>query len=70
MGTKIKEGQKIIWDSSFGFEIGEFLKYLNDDAECEIDIKTGTICGPMNVYSSEVIPYTKENHENIRQKYS
>lgn len=67
----MKKGDRIIWDSGFGYEIGYFI----EDSErkmynsCTIDLLTGVVQGESLRSKDEVLPYTKENQEKMVSKY-
>lgn len=65
----MKAGDKIIWDSCFGYDIGLFVKEISCGGECIIDLKGGIVTGNITVYKSEVLPYSQKNYNTMIKKY-
>jgi len=67
----MKTGDKIIWDSGFGYDLGYFVSEedcIYNNVRC--DMVTGVVHGVNSYRKSEVIPYTEEKHEEMNTKYS
>lgn len=62
-------GQKIIWDSGYGYDLGYFLKEGNSYYTWLIDKVTGKFRGNVSVSKGEVLPYSKELHDKLIEKY-
>jgi len=70
--NKLKEGDKIIWDSHFGYEIGY---YVSDEGvmynTCLVKLVTGICPGVNNSLTKhEIIPYNRENLTEMVTKYN
>lgn len=67
----MKAGDRIIWDSGFGYEIGYFI----EDGEKQmynsfkIDLVTGVVQEETLRSKDEIIPYTLENQNQMKVKY-
>ena len=67
----MKKGDKIIWDSGFGYEIGYFI----EDAEKQmynsykIELVTGIVQEETLRSKDEIMLYTKENQSLMKAKY-
>jgi hypothetical protein len=67
----MKKGDRIIWDSGFGYEIGYFI----EDAEKQmynsykIELITGIVQEETLISKDEIIPYTKENQNRMKVRY-
>ena len=67
----MKKGDRIIWDSGFGYEIGYFI----EDAEKQmynsykIELITGIVQEETLRSKDEIIPYSKENQSQMKAKY-
>jgi hypothetical protein len=67
----MKTGDKIIWDSGFGYDLGYFISEdINIYNNIRCDMVTGVVHGVNSYSKSEVIPYIKEKHEEMNAKYS
>ncbi len=67
----MKQGDKIIWDSGFGYELGYFLKYNEEHilnySECYMI--TGIAHGKCSYLKQEVCLYTLNNIKLMIAKY-
>ena len=67
----MKKGDKIIWDSGFGYDIGYFI----EDSEkimynsYKIELVTGVIQEETLRSKDEIIPYNIENRIKMTTKY-
>lgn len=67
----MKKGDKIIWDSGFGYEIGYFI----EDSEKQmynsykIELVTGIVQEETLRSKDEIILYTTENQIKMKNKY-
>ena len=66
-----KKGQKIIWDSRFGYDLGYFIGDTNHNmyGTFGVDLVTGIVGGKLFVYESEVIPYNEDTIKQMVKKY-
>lgn len=64
----MKKGDKIIWDSHFGYELGEFVK-SKDDGEVVIRLTTGSVIGEISDYETRIYPYSEKKIEELRSLY-
>lgn len=66
-----KKGNKIIWDSHFGYEIGYFIEDSHNQmyGSYKIDLTTGVVQGESLRPSSEVIPYDDKMINEMIKKY-
>ena len=66
----MKNGDKIIWDSGFGYEIGY---YRADEGvmygTCLVDLRTGIAIGEVSMSKIEIHPYTIEKIAELTAKY-
>lgn len=67
----MKKGDRIIFDSGSGYEIGCFVKrHLDESPQVVIEFKSGTVRDKIGVvWSSEVKPYSKELVKELTAKY-
>lgn len=67
----MKKGDKIIWDSGFGYEVGFFIGEGNDKMynSYRINLVTGSVEGDSLRSKDEVIPYGKEEIKLMFNKY-
>ena len=67
----MKKGDKIIWDSHFGYEVGYF---SNEKGvmynTSEVDLVSGIVHGKLSVTSYEILAFTKEIVESLNVKYN
>jgi len=74
METKFSPGQRIIWNSGFGYEIGYFVKEINDssmfDGLLRVKFESG-LCFDKEgiVLKSELNPYTETLVSELAKKY-
>lgn len=66
----MKKGNKVIWDSNFGYELGYYLGEGNQINTFLIDIKTGLIKAPVSYPIHQVKIYTKKLHNELKEKYN
>lgn len=66
----MKNGDKIIWDSYFGYDIGYFVEESDTQHDAyRCDMRTGVVIG-LNTYpKSQVHPYTDEKLAEMKKKY-
>ena len=67
----MKKGDKIIWDSGFGYEIGYFIKdsSYNTYHSYQVNLITGIIEGKCMFSQSEIHLYTEEKQLEMKNKY-
>ena len=67
----MKKGDKIIWDSGFGYEIGYFIEDTEKQMynSYKIDLITGVVQEETLRSKDEIILYTKENQSRMKAKY-
>lgn len=65
----MKIGDKVIWDSNFGYEVGYFLGDSNAYCQYSVDIISGKYRGKASVSQSSIKPYTEELIEELIVKY-
>lgn len=64
-----KEGDKVIWDSHFGYEIGIFIGEGNQYHTYLIMPKSGIIQDKCSYSKSEIHHYTEELANTLSKKY-
>ncbi len=64
------KGDKIIWDSGFGYDIGYYLKDI-EQMSCsgQSYMVSGPIGGKFTDYSGRFLPFTKEKVDELNKKY-
>lgn len=66
----LKRGDKIIWDSGFGYEVGT---YVNSRGvmygTCLVDLVTGIIHGEVSHPHKNIFHYSDELAEKLSKKY-
>ena len=62
-------GDKVIWDSNFGYEVGYFLGDSNAYFQYSIDIISGKYRGNASVSRSSLKPYTEKLILELILKY-
>lgn len=66
----IKKGDKVIWDSGFGYEIGEYIGEGVMYYTYAMKLLTGNFSGSEVSYRcNEVHIYSKEKHDEMKLKY-
>ena len=65
----MKKGDKIIWDSHFGYEIGYFIEESNDNM-CKVNIGTGIATGECLHSKNEIHPYNLDKLSEMQNKYN
>jgi hypothetical protein len=67
----MNKGDKIIWDSKFGWEVGYFLSDSHDVMynTLEVNLVTGVVDGSIMHSRDEIKPYTKELAKEMKKKY-
>lgn len=63
-------GDKVIWDSGFGYDLGYYIRKddnIYNNVRC--DMVTGIAQREISYSKTEVIPYTEEKHEEMKKKY-
>lgn len=64
----MEKGNKVIWDSGFGYDIGYYVK--TEKNVDKILLATGVYSGmPLVFPSFEISDYSKELHETLAAKY-
>lgn len=68
----MNQGDKIIWDSGFGYDIGEFVKNsLAHENHSIIVLRSGISANKQLLVSSkEIIEYTDEHATELSKRYS
>lgn len=68
---KFKKGDKIIWDSGFGYEIGYFIEESNEFMyhSFRIDLCTGVVQGQCLRYQGQIKPYNEQTISEMVSKY-
>ena len=62
-------GDKVIWNSNFGYEVGYFLGDSNAYFEYSVNIVSGRYKGIASVYQSSLKPYSEELIEELSKEY-
>jgi hypothetical protein len=62
-------GDKVIWDSNFGYEVGYFLSDSNAYFQYSVDIISGKYKGEASVSQTSLKPYSLELVEELTKKY-
>ena len=71
----MKQGDKMLWDSGFGYEEVEFVRelgeyYLGYHLPVEVIYLTGSCVGQNGMCERrQLIPYTTLNQKNLEKKY-
>lgn len=65
----INIGDKIIWDSNFGYEIGIFLGWGNQYNTYLVNLTTGIILGEVSHSIDEIKLYSDELKDKLNKKY-
>jgi len=66
----MKPGDKIIWDSAFGYDLGFYQSDKGVSYEtCLVKLVTGPAQGKLSVPKHEVLPYTTQNYKKTAAKY-
>ena len=65
----MNEGDKIIWDSHFGYEIGYFGGVGKIYSSFECDMITGIVQGLNSYTETEIYPYSDELVLELTKKY-
>ena len=65
----MKAGDRIIWDSRWGYEIGYFVGNSNLYNDYTVDLITGKCQGKLSVNMSEVIPYSIDLIKEKEKRY-
>jgi len=65
------KGDKIIWDSGFGWEVGFYIRDSDDTIynTHEVLLVTGVVNGSIMHPRDEIKPYTKELAKEMKKKY-
>lgn len=64
------KGDKVIWDSHFGYEIGYFIGEGNQDNTWLIDIKSGICKGECSYSKNQIYKYSDELIDKLTEKYN
>jgi len=65
----MKKGQRIIFDSGFGYELGYFVGDQKIDNDYTINLITGKTTGEISISKDMVKDYSKELILMLSQKY-
>lgn len=67
----MKEGDKIIWDSDFGYEVGYYIKEsdFNIYNTYLVNVCTGIVTGECMHPKHEIIAYNPKNLAEMQNKY-
>lgn len=66
----MKKGDKIIWDSGFGYELGTFVKERGVMHHTSlVNLTTGIVQGEVSHSISEILPYSREKQHELNVKY-
>lgn len=65
----MNEGDKIIWDSHFGYEIGYFVGEGKLMGTYEVNLVTGVVHGNVSHSTSEIHEYNESNVTEMVRKY-
>lgn len=69
-GVKLESGDKIIWDSHFGYELGIFIgNGIVFENIYQVNLTTGRFGGLASFPQSEIHPYSEELLNLLSQKY-
>ena len=64
------KGDKIIWHSHFGYDVGYFVGDKGVlDGTVLVDLRSGIVQGVVSHSKSEILPYTKELQAELANKY-
>lgn len=69
MEKEFKKNDRIIWDSSWGYEIGYFEETGATVGTLKVDMITGIVQGLVSHPISEIKPYSKELVSELTKKY-
>lgn len=69
MEITFKENEPIIWDSSFGYEIGYFIGNGKMMATYEVMLVTGKVQGLVSHSVSEIHKYSEDLVSKLFEKY-
>lgn len=69
---EFKKGDKIIWDSHFGYEIGYFIEDSHNQMydSYKVDLITGICQGEGLRPASEIKPFNEETIKEMSEKYN
>ncbi len=68
----MKKGDRIIWNSGFGYEIGYFVEFLENktlDYDCKVELITGVVQGVTMKNFNEIEQYTDKRQSHLKSKY-
>ena len=67
----MEKGDKVIWDSGFGYEIGFFIEESDNYMynSYRINLTTGVVTGSTLRDKDRIIPHTEENIKQMEFKY-
>ena len=67
----MKKGDRIIWDSHFGYEIGYFIEESDENMynTYKVDIVTGIVTGECYYSKNEIHPYNSGKLAEMQNKY-
>lgn len=66
--NNFKQGDKVIWDSHFGYEIGYFRAYGNYPRRYLIEIRSGKYWGLIS-WKKSIHPYSNELIDKLTKQY-
>lgn len=69
MSSKFAKGDRVIWDSGFGYEIGYFIGEGNQYETWLIELSTGLVSEPCSYRKSEVFKYSSELVNRLTNEY-
>lgn len=69
---EFKKGDRIIWDSGFGFEIGRFIEDSEHQmyGSYKVNLITGVVQGESLRPASEIKPFNEETIKEMSEKYN
>ena len=66
----MKKGDKIIWDSGWGYDIGYFIgESKTQYHHYKVNMVTGVVQGECTYPISEIKPYSEELIKELRERY-
>lgn len=67
--SKFKKGDRVIWNSCFGYEIG-FFEQADHDESIILTLSTGSLVGAdIKVAPFEVFPYSNDLVDQLTKRY-
>ncbi len=67
----MKKGDRIIWDSDSGYEIGYFIEDIEETMYCvyKVNMVSGVVIGETCRSKDQIYPYTPEKVVELNKKY-